>query len=78
MWRKPSHWLLDWVFQLCSTSSWLVDVSWPVTSCVNGWRPNSGGSGRPMLQFRAKTAPLRTSPAAATTRSGVSMLRHPK
>jgi hypothetical protein len=31
-----------------------------------------------MLQFIANTAPLRTSLAAAATRSGVSKFRHPK
>ena len=36
-----------------------------------------GGSGRPMLQLSANTAPRCTSAAAATTRSGVSMFRQP-
>ena len=73
MWRKPSHWLDDCVFHPWSTSSWPVPV--PVTSCSNLPRPNSGGSGSPIDQLSANTAPRRTSADAAATRSGVSRFR---
>jgi CoA:oxalate CoA-transferase len=48
-----------------------------VTSCRYAGRPNSGGSGSPIDQFSANTAPRSTRRAAATIRSGVSMVRQP-
>ena len=77
IWRSPSTWVPDCVFQPDTTSSRAKASSGPVIWCSSCVRWNSGGSIAPTGRSRENARPVRTSPTARRTSAGDNRFTNP-